>query len=261
MQRTTLSTYPHLIPVKPIEGVVYQATDVIRPHPKMTVMPSDEVQMHQKRESSDMLHENDHRSTIFRWNGNQHPSVPDPRLPIPCSTTTAPATVDARDDHSIQALPNSDTQQPRVTSEKEKRSPFGRLETVLTDVFGAKDSTESTNTLHTKHQKASVSLSNTFLRAGFHCAQGGCRNCSSLAFSMTSTAAPQIEVSYSNRGAAYDSNTSSPSSGPRQISHQSSQHRSRHLPHLTLAKSPQQPSISTFSRTSTAFTSNIHHRK
>jgi hypothetical protein len=50
MREGTLSTYPHLIEMQPINGTVFWASQLIRPRPKIVPMTSKQVQKHQKKE-------------------------------------------------------------------------------------------------------------------------------------------------------------------------------------------------------------------
>lgn len=52
MQSTTLPTYPFLYKVQPIKGIVYEAHQLSRPHPKIRAMPEEEVRKHQRSESA-----------------------------------------------------------------------------------------------------------------------------------------------------------------------------------------------------------------
>jgi hypothetical protein len=56
MERTTLSTYPNLLQVKPITGTVYKPRlTLLAPRPRMTPMSVAEVQEHEKNEALDTL--------------------------------------------------------------------------------------------------------------------------------------------------------------------------------------------------------------
>jgi hypothetical protein len=210
MQRTTVLTYPHLVAAKPIKGVVYRATDVVKPRPKITVMSSDEVQMHQKREGSDILHREVDRCTISRRNRYRHPSIADAQPRIPDCTTAAPAVVESNTNHDIPVLSHANTNEARATSEEKEPSPFQRLKVAMRNVLQSKDPNKSTETLREEHQNASDSLIDTCLQAGFHCARDGCESCVFFVASINSTAAPQIGVSNSNHEAANASNKSQP---------------------------------------------------
>ncbi|OAK95340.1 hypothetical protein IQ06DRAFT_309694 [Phaeosphaeriaceae sp. SRC1lsM3a] len=67
MQRTTINSYPHLVEIKPIKGIVYKASNILRPQPTISVMPIYEVQMHQKQEGVTAVMQKDKpQSKLFR---------------------------------------------------------------------------------------------------------------------------------------------------------------------------------------------------
>jgi hypothetical protein len=162
MQRTTLSTNPRSISVKPIKGVVYKATQLNRPHPKISVMSIDEVQKHEKRESADLTFKLCHKR-------DQHSLVPDPRSPVRPLTIAVPAVVDTHADHTgLAQLVNKNG---RVSLGKKKSSPFGRLKDVLKNVLKPKDSTKPTIVCR---KDTSVPMSTELLQSDFHCNLDGC---------------------------------------------------------------------------------------
>jgi hypothetical protein len=166
MQQTTLSTRPLLISVNPIKGVVYKATQLNRPHPKISVMSIHEAQKHEKRESADM-------TSALRRKRDRHSSAHDPRYPVGAPSTAVPAVVRTYADHDVLAqLSNKD---PRVTIEKKKPSSIHRLKDVLKKVFRSKDSTKPTIVCR---KDTSVPISNKLLQSGFYCNMDGCNSCS-----------------------------------------------------------------------------------
>jgi hypothetical protein len=166
MQRTTLSKHHLLISVKPIEGVVYKATQLNRPHPKISVMSIDEAQKHEKRESADL-------TSKLRRKRDRHSSAHDPRSPVGAPTTAVPAVVRTYADHDVLAQLSS--KDPRVTLDKKKSNSFHRLKDVLKKVFKSKDSDKPTIVCR---KDTSVPISNKLLRSGFHCNMDGCDSCS-----------------------------------------------------------------------------------
>jgi hypothetical protein len=195
MQKTTLSTYPLLFSIKPIEGVVYKATELVRPHPKITAMSIDEVQKHQKRESTNVLPKDTRRSTKLRRERARYSSDP---------ATAAPTLLEAYPGHGTVAQPSTDTEYAQATLNKKNPSPVRRLKNALKKVFKPKDSTKFSSACCDNEQHAPESCSDNSVRPGFYCAPNECASCSPPLstpqhrdpIGRTFITAPQIGVRY-----------------------------------------------------------------
>jgi hypothetical protein len=259
MQRTTLWTYPPLIAVEPIKGVVYKATQLNRPHPKLSVMSIDEVQKHEKRESAEM-------TTKLCRKRNKHSSVPDPRPPVRALTTATPAVVKTRADQDVSVhLPKKN---PQVTLDNTKPGPIRRLKNAWKKMFTPKDSTKSATACRTDEPNAPDPSSNDILQSGFHCGLDGCNSCSSPIPSTplpgdpigrTLMVAPGVEVSQFRP--RFVQNLTYPSSFLKTflVSNQASRPLS---PHSQVQPAFFRPQASTLmsSRTSMACTSSLRRR-
>jgi hypothetical protein len=156
MERTTLPTYPLLISVKPIEGIVYTALRIDRAHPKIVRMPDNEVRMHEKHESiASVLDPGDRRSKIL---GKKNKS---------------PKALGVSRPRGLESIPGPNdiytAKSPEQPSNKEKQGAFRRMKTILKNLFHRKDTTKSRN-----HNTPSAE---TTISSGFHCVQNGCSTC------------------------------------------------------------------------------------
>lgn len=198
--------------MKPINGVVYKATEVGRPHPKMAVMSDEEVREHQKHESvADVMQKQNCTRSIFirtkKKENNKEKWHDSATMDIQVSNP--PATEQPRTILEPKATPpiSNSHDEPAGAShrdEKKKRTPFARVTKVLKRVLHRFELVNPPRcsplepiTTNSPTPQVSIPTGHRHLRSGFHCSQNGCSKCALPSPSTTPSApaaVPQISV-------------------------------------------------------------------
>lgn len=171
MQRTTINSYPHLVEIKPIKGIVYKASNILRPQPTISVMPIYEVQMHQKQEGVTAVMQKDKpQSKLFRLKKRLGHEC------MLCSVSESSSTLP----EDLESLPPPIplVQQPNAQKALGGKAikSLRKWKKVWKEVFHPKSNSISPDG-HGDDQTNSQLGAKPALKPGFRCAKGGCEEC------------------------------------------------------------------------------------
>lgn len=202
MQRTTILSYPHLVDIKPINGIVYKATRIYRPNPKMTVMPLQEVQMHQKHESvAEMMQQDKPRRQLLRLKEKVKSFLKETAL---CSDFDASESLELsfeKPDSLVRPTPPSQQSRKQESKADKISRPFRKVKNNLKKVFKPKTESALTNAPGDVEEATLRTKATPVLKPGFLCAQNGCAQCSVPApVTPPNRAPPPVPVEVSSPG-------------------------------------------------------------
>jgi hypothetical protein len=192
MQRTTLPSYPNLIPVQPINGVVYKATEVSRPHPKMAVMPDEEVRKHQKSESvGAVMQKHARKPSLFNFTKKSEDEAKHRRYRSTTSNNAPVSNPRASEDTVEVVVPEgifeilNPTGATQAGKKKDKYSVLKKLKKAIKKVFHFELVNPppkppikiKATTRESTIPQGAATLGHRRQRSGFHCSMGGCESC------------------------------------------------------------------------------------
>jgi hypothetical protein len=196
MQRTTQSSYPNLVPVTPIKGVVYKAKLPNRPHPRLVAMPIKDVIKHEKREAvAAAMSEESPKSSIFRSKRKKNKRINKSEDSDQSSATMAPEHPEELLDFEA-ALKSLEDHDPPGYEEKKETTSLRRLKSVL------KKSLRHILPAATYQHNPGIPRMPP-LKTGFHCRQDGCSSCTPSPTNTPprpSALRPLCEFSHRNNG-------------------------------------------------------------
>ncbi|KAH7380228.1 hypothetical protein DE146DRAFT_773344 [Phaeosphaeria sp. MPI-PUGE-AT-0046c] len=176
MQKTTIQSYPHLVAVRPINGIVYKTSHISPPKPKISVMSLHEVQMHQKQESvAEVMQKDKPRRKLLRMREKFKAYL---QKSILCSDFEPSDT--SAEEQEIPARPIPRTQQTptRESLSDEAIAPLRRLKRAWNKAVKQKGSSSFADAECNDSEEVRQPEATSTLKPGFHCAKGGCEECS-----------------------------------------------------------------------------------